>query len=62
MNGRYVIEGNYEPQAGLENIFGQMKDILHHHAPEKETTYDVKGLHPMISVDQAARELLELLK
>lgn len=62
MEGRYFIEGNYEPQAGLNNIFGQMKDILNHHAPEKEITYDAKGLHPMISVDQAAKELLELLK
>lgn len=62
MEGRYFIEGNYEPQAGLNNIFGQMKDILNIYAPEKEITYDAKGLHPMISVDQAARELLELLK
>lgn len=62
MDGRYFIEGNYEPQAGLDALFGQMKDILNHYAPEKETTYEAKGLHPMISVDQAAKELLELLK
>jgi hypothetical protein len=62
MNGRYTIEGNYEPQAGLNQIFGQMSDILHHHAPQKEPDYTSKGIHPMVSVEQAMRELAELLK
>jgi hypothetical protein len=62
MFGRYHIEGNYEPQAQLNNIFGQMSDILNAHAPQKEPDYSSKGLHPMISVDQAAKELLDMLK
>jgi hypothetical protein len=60
--GRVQFEGNYEPQKGLNDMFSQMKDILNHHAPQKEPEYISGGLHPMISVDQAARELLEMLK
>ena len=56
------MEGNFQSQAGLNNLFSQMNDILNHHAPQKEPDYDIKGLHPMISVDQAAKELLELLR
>jgi hypothetical protein len=59
---RYHIEGNYEPKAGLSDIFSQMNDILNHYAPQKEITYETIGIHPMVSVDQAAKELLELLK
>lgn len=59
---RVQFEGNYEPQKGLNDMFSQMKDILNHHAPQKEPDYSSGGLHPMISVDQAAKELLELLK
>jgi len=59
---RYSIEGNYEPQAGLNAIFDQMKDILDYRAPQKEPDYNSSSLHPMISVDQAAKELLELMK
>jgi len=43
-------------------MFSQMTEILNHHAPQKEPDYISGGLHPMISPDQAARELLELLK
>jgi len=60
--GRVQFEGNYEPQKGLNDMFSQMTDILNHHAPQKEPDYISSGLHPMISPDQAARELLELLK
>jgi hypothetical protein len=60
--GRVQFEGNYEPQKGLNDMFSQMKDILNHHAPQKEPEYFSSGLHPMISVDQAAKELLEMLK
>jgi hypothetical protein len=62
MFGRYQIEGNYQPQAGLNEIFGKMNEILNIHAPEERKEYSPRGLHPMISPDQAARELLELLK
>lgn len=60
--GRVQFEGNYEPQKGLNNLFSQMSEILNVHAPQKEPEYNYKGLHPMISPDQAARELLEMLK
>ena len=56
------IESNFQSQAGVNNLFSQMNDILNHHAPQKEPEYDTRGLHPMISVDQAAKELLELLR
>ncbi len=56
------IESNFKSQAGLTDLFSQMKDILNHHAPEKEPDYSSGGIHPMVSVDQAAKELLELLK
>lgn len=56
------ISGDFSTQANLNNLFGQMKDILKTHAPEEELSYESKGLHPMVSVDQAAKELLELLK
>ena len=59
---RVQFEGNYEPQKGLNAMFSQMTEILNHHAPQKEPDYSSGGLHPMISPDQAARELLELLK
>jgi hypothetical protein len=62
LDGRYSIEGNYEPQAGLNDIFSQMGEILYHHSPEKEADYTPKGALPMVSVDQAAKELLEFLK
>ncbi len=62
MFGRYHIEGNYEPQEKLNNLFGQMSEILNAYAPQKEPDYSPKGLHPMISVDQAAKELLDMLK
>jgi hypothetical protein len=39
-----------------------MSYILHHHAPQKEPDYTSKGIHPMVSVEQAMRELAELLK
>ena len=56
------IENNFQAQAGLTNLFSQMKEILNHHAPEEEPKYDSRGILPMVSVDQAAKELLELLK
>jgi hypothetical protein len=59
---RCQIERNYKPQAGLNEIFGKMENILDHYAPQKEPDYSSSSLHPMISVDQAAKELLEFLK
>ena len=61
-NNRYSIEGNYEPQAGLNQLFDKMTNILDYYAPQKEPDYISSSLHPMISVDQAAKELLELMK
>lgn len=60
--GRVQFESNYEPQKGLNDMFSQMKDILNIHAPQREPDYAYKGLHPMISPDQAARELLEMIR
>jgi hypothetical protein len=60
--GRCQIERDPNLQNNIQNIFGQMSDILGHHAPQKEPDYDAKGLHPMVSVDQAAKELLNMLK
>jgi hypothetical protein len=60
--GRCQIERDPSLQNNAQNLFGQMSEILSHHAPQKEPDYDVKGLHPMISVDQAAKELLDMLK
>jgi hypothetical protein len=62
LENRYSIEGNYEPQAGLNQIFDKIQNILDYHAPQKEPDYSSSSLHPMISVDQAAKELLELMK
>jgi hypothetical protein len=56
------IEGNFQAQGGMTNIFSQISEILNHHDPQKEPDYFSRGLHPMISPDQAARELLEILK
>lgn len=60
--GRCQFDSNYEPQKGLNNMFSQISEILNTHAPQKEPESFSRGLHPMISPDQAARELLELLK
>lgn len=60
--GRCQIERDNTIQKNIQNTFGQMSDILNQHAPQKEPDYDVKDLHPMISVDQAAKELLDMLK
>jgi len=60
--GRCQIERDPSLQNNIQNIFGQMSDILNAHAPQKEPDYSSKGLHPMISVDQAAKELLDMLK
>jgi hypothetical protein len=60
--GRVQFDSNYEPQKGLKDMFSQMSEILNHHAPQKEPEYNYKGLHPMISPDQAAMELLQMLK
>ena len=62
MFDRYQIEGNYEPQKGLDQLFGKMDEILTQHAPQEKRSYSPKGLHPMIDPDQAAKELLEMLK
>jgi hypothetical protein len=59
---RCQIERDPSLQNNIQNVFGQISDILNHHAPQKEADYDVKGLHPMVSVDQAAKELLNMLK
>lgn len=60
--GRCQIERDPTLQNSVQNTFGQISDILNQYAPQKEPDYDVKGLHPMISVDQAAKELLDMLK
>lgn len=60
--GRCQIERDPTLQNSVQNTFGQISDILNQYAPQNEPDYDVKGLHPMISVDQAAKELLDMLK
>jgi len=56
------IESNFNSQAGLNDIFNNMKDILNHYAPQEEPKYDSKALHPMISMEQALKELLAMSK
>jgi hypothetical protein len=56
------IERNSDSQSKVKGLFDQMKEILNHHAPEEEPKYDSRGILPMVSVDQAAKELLELFK
>jgi hypothetical protein len=56
------IENNFNSQHGLDKIYGQISNILNHHAPEKELDFNPKGSLPMVSVDQAAQELLSMLK
>lgn len=62
MFDRCQIERNYAPQDGLNQLFGKMDEILTQHAPQEKRSYSPKGLHPMIDPDQAAKELLEMLK
>jgi hypothetical protein len=59
---RCQIERDPSLQNNIQNVFGQISDILNQHAPQKELDYDARGLHPMVSVDQAAKELLDMLK
>jgi hypothetical protein len=56
------IENNFNSQHGLNKIYDQISNILNDHAPEKELEYSSKGSLPMVSVDQAAQELLNMLK
>jgi hypothetical protein len=59
---RCVIERIDNPHINSDNIFSQMKNILDYHAPQEEPDYSFKSLHPMISLEQALKELLELSK
>jgi hypothetical protein len=56
------MESNFQSQAGLTGVFSKMNEILNKYAPQEENKYSSKGIHPMISVNQAAQELLEMIK
>lgn len=56
------IESNFSSQAGLNDVFNKMSGILNHYAPQEEPKYDSKSLHPMISMEQALKELLAMSK
>ena len=59
---RCHIERDSKQQEQIGQIFSQMKDILNYHAPQKEPDYMSGSILPMVSVDQAAKELLEVMK
>lgn len=61
MFDRYHIERDNQQQKKVNEVLSQMVDILNHHAPQ-EKSIDTKNGLPMISVDQAAQELLSMLK
>lgn len=61
MFDRYHIERDEKQQKQMGEIFNQMTSILNHYAPQEEKISMKNGL-PMVSVDQAAQELLAMLK
>jgi len=58
---RCVIERNFNNET-TNNVFSKMNEIINHHAPEENPIFNSKAAHPIISFEQALKELSEISK